>query len=93
MLTRAVNRGADLAESEDFIPWALKRIRRMSEAGRRRLIADRSRLWPLAMSIAYRSERNLAPQRVDAARLSGTVRRELNDALRILRALGGGKQK
>ena len=93
MLTRAVNRGADLAESEGFIPWALKRIRRMSEAGRRRLIADRGRLWPLAMSIAYRSERNLAPQRVDAARLSGTVRRELNDALRILRALGGGKQK
>lgn len=71
MITRCLNRAAALAQDGSFMPWALARVRRMSESERFRLIADRRKVWPLALSIRYRCERGLPPQRIDTMRLNG----------------------
>ena len=87
MITRSLNRAAALAGDGGFVPWALARIRRMSENERFRLVADRRRVWPLALSIRYRWERGLSPQHIDAASLDTRRRRALKGALYILRGL------
>ena len=87
MITRCLNRAAALAQDGGFVPWALSRVRRMSESERFRLIADRCRVWPLAMSVRYRLEKGLAPQRVHAESLNVDYRRSLKRALHILRGL------
>ena len=87
MITRCLNRAAALAQDGGFMPWALSRVRRMSEDERFRLIADRWKVWPLAMSVRYRCESGLPPQRIYAERLNMHARRGLKRALHILRGL------
>ena len=59
----------------------------MSESERFRLIADRRKVWPLALSIRYRCERGLPPQRIDTMRLNAQDARALKSALHMLRGL------
>ena len=87
MITRCLNRAAALAQDGSFMPWALARVRRMSESGRFRLIADRRKVWPLALSIRYRCERGLPPQRIDTMRLNAQDAHALKSALHMLRGL------
>ena len=87
MITRCLNRAAALAQDGSFMPWALARVRRMSESERFRLIADRRKVWPLALSIRYRCERGLPPQRIDTMRLNAQDAHALKSALHILRGL------
>lgn len=87
MITRCLNRAAALAQDGSFMPWALARVRRMSESERFRLIADRRKVWPLALSIRYRCERGLPPQRIDTMRLNAQDAHALKSALHMLRGL------
>ena len=87
MITRCLNRAAALAQDGSFMPWALARVRRMSENERFRLIADRRKVWPLALSIRYRCERGLPPQRIDTMRLNAQDAHALKSALHMLRGL------
>lgn len=47
------------------IPWAMQCISRMSKARRRSLLADRHRVWPLAMAVCYRAQTGLPPLKVN----------------------------
>jgi len=88
LLTLRIRRAQRLCPDDPSIAlWGMQQIHRMTPSQRRDVIADPSRVWPLALAIQYRALHGLNPLHIDLHRMGGMRAAALDQALRTLQAL------
>ncbi|MBR3872567.1 MAG: hypothetical protein IKJ26_00195 [Clostridia bacterium] len=88
LLTLRIRRAQRLCPDDPSIAlWGMQQIHRMTPSQRRDVIADPSRIWPLALAIQYRALHDLNPLHIDLHRMGGMRAAALDEALRTLQAL------